>query len=555
MPFFADEYRPDFGLPYPRWLQDRAEVDRRLPTLEAAKDFLQKKLAWEAAAKQDPNAWAYRLESWDEVVANWAKYRNHVILGGNRSSKSSFAAALCVDAAIKIPEAKIRCYHVSEDRSIAEQQAMIWQALPDRFKSLGRKKGINYSVQYSQRNGFTGGKLILPPHPGCQRGSEILFGNYSQYRNDPQVAEGFYCHLAWMDEEAPQQFFETMQYRTIDVRGRLVLTFTTLQGWSPLVADILGRHKVTRRRHAPLLNREVPVAMESLSRPNTRIYAFWTEDNPFVPADDFLATLKGRPQEEILARAYGIPSKANSSPFPSFDDTVHVIPHDKLPWLCPKVDDKGNTWRPPEVTRYHIIDPSGSKPWAMAWAAVDARGAIYFYREFPDSHFGPWAEPGKDAFGKPGPAQRPLGWGINDYVDRILNSEDGEPIFERLIDPRLGAAQVQAKEGATSIISELEQAGMVVIPAPGLNIEHGIALINDRLSYDTTKPLGPLNAPKLYFSDRCENMIYAMKNYTAQGGKEEPVKDWIDLIRYLLEAGADHYSAESMKAKSRTFSY
>lgn len=560
--FYTDQYKPDFGLPYPTWLQDRAEVDRRLPTLEAAKDFLQKKLAWEAAAKQDPNAWGYRLPAWDEVTKHWSNYRNHIVLGGNRSGKSSFAAALCVDALIKIPEAKIRCFSINEERSIMEQQTMIWAALPDRFKNIGRKKGINHSIQYSQRNGFVGGKLILPPHPGYAKGSEILFQNYAQYKNDPQIAEGWFANAVWCDEEAPAELFNTLQFRLIDARGRLILTFTTLNGWSPLIADIMGRTKVLRRRHAPLLGREIPVEMDSLSRMSTKIHFFWTQDNHFIPSDDFLATLKGRPQEEILARAYGIPSKSNSSPFPGFDTTVHVLPHDRLPWLCPKTDDKGNTWRPPEVTHYMVIDPSGSKPWFIIWAAVDARGAIYIYHEFPDVAHGNWAESGKDAQGKAGPAQKQLAWGYNDYAEMLANVEGEVEIFERIIDPRLGAAQVQSKEGATSIISDFEDAmqeagfkNATLIPAPGLNIEHGLSLINDRLNYDTTKPVGPLNAPKLFISERCENVIYAFKNFTNSGDRAEPTKDPIDCVRYLLEAGADFVPATGRRAGGRTFSY
>ena len=557
--FYADEYRPDFGVPYPRFVHDQDKLFELYPEDEQLRDFYRTKTEMEAAGKVDPMSFGYRLESWDEVMGNLPQYRNHVILGGNRSSKSSFAASLVVDAAMRIPEAKIRCWHVNEERSIMEQQSMVWAALPERYKLLARKKGPNHNISYSQKNGFSSGKLILPPAPGASKGSEILFANYQQYRNDAQVAEGWWAHLIWGDEEMPQQLFDTLQYRLIDARGRMILTFTTLQGWSPLVSDIMARTKTLERRHAPLLGRDIQYKQESLSRDSTRIYYFWTQDNPFVPADDFLATLKGRPDEEVLARAYGIPSRSSSSPFPCFDETVHVLPADKMPWKLTRKDAKGNILPPPLVTRYQVIDPSGSKPWFIIWAAVDQRGAVYVYREFPDEGFGEWARPGKDAFGLPGPAQKALGWGFEDYRDMMVRVEsetgEAEEIFERLIDPRLGAAQVQSKEGATSIITELEDVGISTVAAPGLNVDHGISLINDRLSYDTTQPLSALNAPKLYISEACPNLIYAFKNFTNMGGKDEATKDGIDCVRYLMEAGADYVTKEKPGVGPGTFSY
>ena len=147
---------------------------------------------------------------------------------------------------------------------------------------MSGKKSGTFSTTYSQRNGFVGDKLILPPQEGCSRGSELIFGNYQQYRNDPQVVEGWWAHGVWCDEECPQKMFERLLTRVFDVRGRLILSFTTIQGWSALVADVLGKTKTLKRRYSQLLNREIPVAQESLTRKSTRIYYFWTEDNPFM---------------------------------------------------------------------------------------------------------------------------------------------------------------------------------------------------------------------------------------------------------------------------------
>lgn len=576
---FTDSFVPDFGLLHDRefekkltelpedqvfllaafkaWLDSQtveisaADLRDQLGKLKFGTQQLALRFWAERNALIDPVQFGWVLESWQEVCLMWKQYGVHCIFGGNRSSKSVFAARLMVWLLLNIPEARIRCYQVNDEKSLTEQQAYIWEALPARFKNFARKKGQAHSIQYSQKNGFTGGKLIIPPMRGYARGAEMIFGTYQQYRNDPQVVEGFWAHAIWCDEEAPQKMFERLLTRLYDARGRMVLTFTTIQGWSPLVADMIGRVRTLKKRQATLLHppREIPVAQESLSRPGARIYYFWTQDNPFIP-DTSSERLRGRPEEEILAVAYGIPSKPAQTKFPRFDESIHVLPHEKLPWLLPlKAEEEI-----PEVTRYQVIDPSGSKPWFILWLAVDAADRVYVYREWPDEGMGSWGEPGESVEGKAGSAQRPNGWGINDYVELFKQLEEGEEIFERLIDPRLGNSKTQAKEGATSIISELEDVGLTYIPAPGLHIDHGLSLINSKLTWDQSKPISALNSPQLYISERCVNLIEAMRNYTGCSGTEV-WKDPVDCVRYCLEAGADFIGKTDLATEGKTFSY
>jgi hypothetical protein len=116
----------------------------------------------------------------------------------------------------------------------------------------------------------------------------------------------------------------------------------------------------------------------------------------------------------------------------------------------------------------------------------------------------------------------------------LIKDIEGETkIYERIIDPRMGAAEKQSEDGATTIISDLEDQGYTFIPAPGVDIEDGLQLINNLLAYDEKKPIDSMNAPKLYISDRCQNFIFAMSEFTGKGGKNEATKDFIDLARYL----------------------
>lgn len=537
--FFADEFQPDFGIPW-RQALDRATLEQW--PIERVQEYVRLRKEVEANADKNPVGSGWTLGSWQLVQQNWKKYPIIVILGGQRSTKSSLASRLTVWAAGTIPQAEIRCYHVNEDRSIEDQQRFIYDALPHGLRNIGTKKGPNHSLQYSQKNGFTDNICILPPIAGYRRGGSIKFGNYRQYQQDAQVTEGFKSHLIWGDEEMPQKMLETLIYRTIDYHGRIILTFTTLTGWSPLVQDILGKTRTLVSAPAPLLGgMKVPIMQESLSRPGAVIYYFHTADNAFIDTGDFIKKIVGRPRDEILARAYGVPTKSVASVFPSFNKEVNVIPHENLPWL--RKDKDGNTKSYP-VTRFMAIDPGGSKNWFMLWVAVDAAGTWWIYREWPDDD--DWALPGNTIEGKPGPASKGRGLGIRDYVELIKGAEDGEEIFERYIDPRMGAAERQSADGATTIISDLDDADMTVIPAPGVDVENGLQLINNLLSWNQEKPLDSVNAPRIYISDRCQNLIYAMSEYTSKGGATEATKDPVDALRYLAVSNIEHFDTKKL---------
>lgn len=561
----ASDFVPDFGIPYPRnWAKDlnrltddeiiqlagvkqsmEQGVEIDIPSLPPRLQLQATKIFVEKNAQEDPIQYGWTLESWKEVNENWKNYSSHFICGGNRSSKSSYAAKLVVWALTHIPECRVRCYQVNDEKSIVEQQAYIWEALPARYKNIAKKRGQTHTINYTQANGFTSNKLILPPLPGYERGGECIFGTYAQYRNDPQVVESFWCHLAWLDEECEQKMYERMLYRIKDANGRLLNTFTTIKGWTPLVEEIIGKAKTVRRRFAPLLNREIPVAQESIKRKSTRIYYFWTEDNPFLPPNT-MDSFKGRPDEEIKATAYGIPTKNAISVLSQFDEDVHVIKHDEIPFLQPGYKGK--------ITRYQSIDPAGDKPWFWIYAGVDAFNRITVYAEYPDESYGTWGEPGSTPEGVPGTAQKMRGTCIDEYVERMRHMEGEDEIFERIIDTRLGNTPQQVRDGAVTIIGELQEAGIIVVPSMGTRIDPGLDLIKNALKYETNRELGTTNIPKLRISDRCTNLIEAFKNYSNYNS-EEVWKDPIDCVRYLLEAGADHISDKAMQSTGSTFSY
>ena len=550
---YTDEVDARFGIP---WTDDLKyekgelvcalspeEIDRlTIEDPERAQTLTRLLMDQPTSEKEDPIQWGWTLPGWRRVMERFDKDKIHVIMGGNRSSKTYFANRMLVHLAQSIPEAEIRSMHVTEERSISDAQRYAWQNLPARYKRT-KKKSSTHSLQYNQKNGFNAAKAILPPtDPNAERGSTIYFNNYRQYMADPQIFEGWSAHCIHMDEEVPESIFNTLLGRTVDYHGRLILTFTTLQGWTPLINSLLKGAETVRTRYSELLQRELPVEQISANWPDCRIHYFWTQDSPFIDGHELVRTYSKQPQEVKLARLYGIPSKSFQGRFPKFNRETNVVEHEQIPFIKdPSID----------VTRYFICDPGGSKPWVALWAGVMRDGRIFIYREFPDSTMGAWALPhvngaGKSV-GKPGPGQRPLGWGYIDYKNHFEDLEDGEDIFERIVDPRMGAATVRTKEGESNIINTMSNLGFVFRAAPGVDIEAGIAKINDALSWDDTEPMTVDNTPKLFVSDHCENTISSMMEYSGQS-RSEHWKDQIDALRYLMVSGAEYISESSLQA-------
>ena len=469
-------------------------------------------------------------------MKRWDKDKIHVIFGGNRSSKTTFASRLLVHLAQEIPEAELRSFHVTEDRSIEDTQRMVWDAIPQRYKDM-KKRSSTHSLSYTHKNGFTDGKVIFPPMEGHKRGSYLRFNNYRQFLQDSQIIEGMTAHCIHLEEECPARLFETLLARVADYHGRIVMTFTTLQGWTDLVSSLLRGAETVESRYSEYLGMDLPVEQVSANWEDCRIHYFWSEDNPFFDSKELRKAYSKQPLEVKQARLYGVPTKVFQNKFPKFNPHVNVVKHGDIPFIADSEE---------KVTRYMVCDPAGSKPWVMIWVAVDRDGRWWVYREWPDSTVGAWALPHSNAKGKPvgkaGPGQRPVGYGYEDYADLMKDLEKDEEIFERLVDPRFGKATVRTAHGETNMCNEMMEFDVFLRPAPGLEIEHGIQKINDLLSWSDVEPKTSENQPSLYVSEQCDNLIYAMTEYSGSS-REEACKDFIDVLRYGAVTPLDYVGA------------
>jgi hypothetical protein len=264
---------------------------------------------------------------------------------------------------------------------------------------------------------------------------------------------------------------------------------------------------------------------------------FHSQLNPYNPFEQLKKTLLGKKPYEIKIRAYGWADNISGNQFPRFNPEHNVIKPNAIPT---------------SGTNYMVVDPAGARNWFMLWIRATEDGCLYVYREFPDSSEGEWALPSADPDGKMGTAQRNgAGRSLSEYKSLILNLEKGETITERYIDPRAGGSKAVTEDGGVTLIDMLDdgEVPMNFTPAAGVRIEQGVSIINDGFAYDYSQDLSPLNKPKLYISEECQNLIYCLKEWTGLDGEKGATKDPIDCLRYLMIMNPEYLDSKNLQGQ------
>lgn len=500
--------------------------------------------------RKDPLRHGHRPKQWDVVND---LYENHgarcvFLLGGNRSGKTEYASARVVQTMVKKPGARVWAFQTTGPNSIEMMQPYVHRYIPPEWRDI--PKGKIHDVTYRRKTGFSEATFILPNESQC------WFRNYAQ---DPSTIEGGEIDLAWCDELVPLHLLETLRYRVITRNGLLLVTFTPIEGWSPTVKAALTGAKTIRKTEAKLLPRkvvgrngekfeDVPL-VQKCQRAGDYVVYFHTEGNPYSGYARLAADLEGARREDILCRAYGVPTKSIANRFPRFSRDVHVVPKDRLP------EKSGG-----DLTWYHVVDPCNGRNFFMVWAAVNRAGKILVAREWPQPNDyiegvglpGHWAEPdGKLADGRRGDAQKPFGFGLQRYKEEIervekelgrLYGAEGDPIkvFERVMDSRFGNTPTLRRSASSTLIDDFAELDLHFVPAPGENQKEGIDIINDALDWREGEAMSALNEPKLFVAEDCENTIFSLAEWTGADGAHGASKDPIDVLRYLLLSGLIH---------------
>jgi len=584
--------KPHPFLALPSLDQMSAAIGAGQDALDALRELLEMRGDAIKLSLADPLRHGYRLECWeradkllgnayDEEAAKWTFGTNReqvselYILGGNRSSKTEFAAWLVVQTLLAISNSRIWCFQTSEKNSVHMQQERIFDYLPAELKKQSLRSDGTTKIKYSKANGFTNQVMVLP------NGSVCEFRNYKQ---DIETIEGGEIDMAWCDELVPIDWIKGLRARVSTRNGLLLITFTPVKGYTPTVKEVLQGSEVIEETEVALLPAPADIAelcrlepdtvivrkprryrngfqlmplLRKVSFPRTaRIIYFHTLENPFHDMARTIRDLEGAPEEVIKVKAYGEPSKPVANAFPKFSN-AQVIDSEKFEAV------KRATW-------YHIVDPCSGRNFFMIWLAVLPDRRMLIAREWPQlgdyipgvGDPGPWAKPsGNKHDGDRGPAQDSFGWGFIRYAEEIRRIElelgqrwggrqraaggSGEgwapiEIAERIMDSRYASNPTLNRGASTTVLEEFAEltdddgadCGLDFIPGPGHTIEKGLHAINAALDWDDDKPPGRENQPRLYVHEDCDATRFALGEWTGKDGQKGACKDPIDVIRY-----------------------
>ncbi len=478
--------------------------------------------------------------------------------GGNRSSKTEYAASRLVRQLVKKPWARAWAFHTTGPSSIAMQQPRVWKYLPPEWKNMRKSRVAD--IKFSPKNGFAG---ITPNFVG-PNGAQCWFKNYAQSED---TIEGEELDLCWLDELVPISIIEGVRLRLATRNGVLIITFTPIKGYTPTVKTLIHGATDVLSVPATLLPilgedgqptgrlEKVPRVQQAMI-PDLKIVYFHIFDNPFGNAPEVIKKAATKGRDGIKCRCYGVPTETIGAQFTMFKAEIHVITREHFAAHCKTGTNK------------HVTDPCSGRNWFHLWArALPDERTLVIYREWPTpggyirgvGDPGWWAEPdGKLHDGKRGDAQKPWGFGHERNAEEILRAEgwqdaqilDGirrqncmpgkgeawakaETIFQRDMDSRFGAAPTLARGESTTLIDSMAELGMQFEPAPGEHQQEGIDEIQNLLYFDSEKAIGPENKPRLLITENCRNLIFALETFTGMDGPHGACKDPVDVLRYI----------------------
>ena len=320
------------------------------------------------SSQHDPVRHGFDLNGWDRIRSGLIEYNECLCLGGNRSGKTTGCAKIVMESVMANKDGHVVCFSQNADTSVKVQQAIMWEMMPREFKRK-TKSGEGY-INYSMQNGFTGSSFIFP-----DTRTRVDFKTYTQFSNNQTILEGFEFGFkagnginigSWLDEYlGDETLINTLRFRLATRNSKMLIAFTPINGYTPFINEYLKGSETLRTREAVLLNRALPVKQYSPKRDAAIVYLH-SDENPFGGYDRIAKDLKGRPEEEILVRAYGVPVRSITSLLPLFNTEVNVLSDypNKYNMVFPDISDKR------KFTCYQVVDPAGARNYTCLWAGV-----------------------------------------------------------------------------------------------------------------------------------------------------------------------------------------
>jgi hypothetical protein len=516
-----------------------------------------------------------------------------MINGGQRSGKTTYGGSRCMICLLHYTKVNMWCFSENMNMSIENQQAKMHGYMPPDLRDKDVISRGTY-ISWTDKNGFTKESFIMPGNNRCSfktYSMKIEGGNLGVQTREP-------CIGCWNDERIPAEVAETLEYRISERDGRMIHTFTPVDGYTSMVQ--LFRHGAVSVKESPAflcpknkgdqrldlslvpencdswLDGErghvaVPAGCEYEMVPRVMrcaekykaIVHFFSSDNPWANAAEVASKCRNKSVETIKERFYGFTERMQSVAFPLFNDKAHVVRRDQLPELK-------------DMTLYQVVDPCGGRNFFSLWIGVTPENRVYVLKEWPNQTdwipgigiMEPWAHSSGDnktVDGRMGGGQKDLGWGLTQYkkewarleewkayddganddeVARWMDNGDAMMnMFQRFLDARFGNALRDFTTGENiTLFDKFDDIGLTYfesISGSQDSIRVGVRMINDALYYNPDGTVDVNNQPSLYICDECMNLIFAMHVWTGQDGQKGATKDPVDCLRmfYLLNLG------------------
>jgi len=254
----------------------------------------------------------------------------------------------------------------------------------------------------------------------------------------------------------------------------------------------------------------------------------------------------------------------------------------------------------PEVgTDYLIVDPHDERPYFFIYVRVapglePEKPDLYVWADWPDAPtYGEWAiateretsEDSKKGWdGDRGPAQANLNLGYAGYkmewkkiesvrpegterdpkrrALQVKAAQSGHPlrmdIFERIIDSRAGPRKQLEEHGQTCTVQEFAKdhkepktgeklGGIDFQMADGSR--HDWTLIRDLLEVKRDEQGRIEKPPRLFVTENCRQVIWALENFTSRAGEAGACKDPIDCLEYAARGDLIHVPPGAPRSK------
>lgn len=532
-----------------------------------------------------------------------------MINGGQRGGKTTYMVKRCTQCAHRYDNTTMWVFHTDANMSKVYHQTEFWKFMPPNLRrtiktattyiSFSLKSGFSDGTEFILPNGSR-----VEFRTYAMDKNKIEGGNLGEpgKRGNMVNADGLYewrCIGFMADEHVPGDWIETLGFRIAERESCGVVGFTPTNGYSEAVKLFRDAAQPVRESTAYLLPKDggdvdprlyeredcdawleadaksVEVRMfEKIPRvmkcadSRRGILFIHSSDNPYGNPKEVYGTVAAKDRRMKLERYYGVATKQFGGQFPLFNHKVHVVKHEDIP---------------AEGTNYLIVDPCDGRNFFMAWIRVTPKGQVYVVAEWPScvdpvpgfGVLGEWAVTSGDSKlqdGRRGPAQLGLGWGLAQYKAEIARVEgwdcykDGvKPdeivkwdehgkakmkVFRRFLDSRFGNTNSLNADGVRSLFDEFMDCGLTFEETSTGNrveIETGVRMINDALYYNTEQPVVEiLNESRLFISDRCLNMIFALQVWTGADGAKAATKDPIDCLRYFFLKECGFVSEKSL---------